>query len=218
MVEEINNEGGLSRRTVVKGAAWSLPVLAVAVAAPAATASVAFDVAVTGNCDNDYDLSVLESIVGPILLGTVQTALQATLGLTAGASRSFTISADEGTIPAGTSFTLSYPAGLLDLTALDGLIEANALFVATVNATSATITTTGPITAGNPQTIDYIDAIIDLGVASTVTLSLTGADNPGGADAPDSASVSNLAAVAVDLGSLGILGVSGSLAVQTCDL
>lgn len=217
MVEEINNEGGLSRRTVVKGAAWSLPVLAVAVAAPAATASVAFDVQVTGNCQNDYDLSVLQGLGLGILLPAVQTALGA-LGLTPGASRSFTISADEGTIPAGTSFTLSDPGAILDLVALEGIIEANVLFVATVNAGGLTITTTAPITSANPQTIEYIDAVIDLGVASTVTLSLAGSDNPGGADAPDSGSVSNLAAAAVDLSTLGVIGASGTLAIQTCDL
>lgn len=34
-----SNEGGLSRRTIVKGAAWSLPVIAVAVSTPAMAAS-----------------------------------------------------------------------------------------------------------------------------------------------------------------------------------
>lgn len=34
-----NEEGGLSRRRVVKGAAWSMPVIAAAIAAPAASAS-----------------------------------------------------------------------------------------------------------------------------------------------------------------------------------
>ncbi|WP_454699231.1 hypothetical protein [Arthrobacter humicola] len=35
-----SEEGGLSRRRIVKGAAWSMPVIAAAIAAPAASASV----------------------------------------------------------------------------------------------------------------------------------------------------------------------------------
>ncbi|MCK2035923.1 hypothetical protein KZC51_07220 [Microbacterium sp. SSW1-49] len=41
MTEEIQKEKGFSRRTVVKGAAWSVPVIAAAVATPLAAASVA---------------------------------------------------------------------------------------------------------------------------------------------------------------------------------
>lgn len=218
--ETTQHEGGLSRRTVVKGAAWSIPVMAAAVAAPAAVATGgnAWDVQVAGNCEGDYDISVLESIVGPTLVGTVELALQNLLGLEAGASRTFTITALEGTVPAGTQFTLSYPEGLLSLTALEDLIEANVLLVADVNETDATITLNGPLAQGESIAIDYIDAVIDLGVLSTVTLSLVGNDNPSGADAADSASISNLAAVAIDLGDLNIPLVSGSLAVQTCDL
>lgn len=39
MTEEIQKEKGFSRRTVVKGAAWSVPVIAAAVATPLAAAS-----------------------------------------------------------------------------------------------------------------------------------------------------------------------------------
>ncbi|GGM42708.1 hypothetical protein [Microbacterium saperdae] len=39
MTEEIQKDKGLSRRTVVKGAAWSVPVIAAAVATPLAAAS-----------------------------------------------------------------------------------------------------------------------------------------------------------------------------------
>jgi hypothetical protein len=218
--ETTQHEGGLSRRTVVKGAAWSIPVMAAAVAAPAAVATggPAWDVQVTGVCANDYDISALEALVPlPVTLGLGKAALAAA-GITEGASRTFTITALEGTVPAGTQFTLSYPTGLLDLTALGNLIEANALLVATVNETNTTITLSGPLAQGSSITINYIDAVIDLGVASSVTLSLVGNDNPSGADGADSASINNLAAAAVNLGSLGILGVSGSLAVQTCDL
>lgn len=40
MTEEIQKNSGFSRRTVVKGAAWSVPVIAAAVATPLAAASV----------------------------------------------------------------------------------------------------------------------------------------------------------------------------------
>lgn len=40
MTEEIQKDKGFSRRTVVKGAAWSVPVIAAAVATPLAAASV----------------------------------------------------------------------------------------------------------------------------------------------------------------------------------
>jgi len=41
MVEELKNNDGLSRRTVVKGAAWTVPAVAAAVAVPTSSASVA---------------------------------------------------------------------------------------------------------------------------------------------------------------------------------
>ena len=220
MNDEITqNEGGLSRRTVVKGAAWSIPVMAAAIAAPAAVATGGpnWDAQVDGSCANDYELSALTALVGAGLVGVVQAAL-APLGLTPNASRTFTITALEGTIPAGTQFTLSYPAGLIDLTALETLIEANVLFVATVNATSTVITLQSPMTQGSTATINVIDSIIDLGVASTITMTLTSADNPTvpASEGADSDSVSSLVAAAFNLASLGILGVSGSLAVQIC--
>ncbi len=219
--ETTQHEGGLSRRTVVKGAAWSIPVMAAAVAAPAAVATggAAWDVQVAGNCEGDYDISVLTGIVGPLAVAAVETALETLLGLEAGASRTFTITALEGTVPAGTEFTLSYPDGLIDVGGLEGLIEANALFnVVTVDNTSAVFSLASPLVQGASTEIDYISAIVDLGVASTVTMSLVGNDNPSGTDGADSASINNLAAVAADLGDLNIPLVSGSLAVQTCDL
>lgn len=43
-----SEEGGLSRRRIVKGAAWSVPVIAAAIAAPAASASGGATVTVLG--------------------------------------------------------------------------------------------------------------------------------------------------------------------------
>jgi hypothetical protein len=77
-------ENSLSRRTLAKTAAWSVPVVAVAMATPAAAASNAtVDIVVSKSC----------ATVG--LLGTFPE---------------FTISAAAGNIPAGTTFTLAGPS------------------------------------------------------------------------------------------------------------
>lgn len=219
MTDEITQHDGISRRTIVKGAAWSIPVMAAAVAAPAAVATggPAWDVAVTGNCLNDYEDSALNSLVPGPLRNTVRAALAA-LGFTRPAERSFTITAAEGTVPAGTTFSLAYPDGLIDIAALEGVIEAEALTVATINNTQTTFTLDAPLTQGQSITIDVIGPIINVGALSSITLSLVGNDNPTspGSEGADSATVSTLAAAGVNLGSLGILGVSGTLAVQLC--
>jgi hypothetical protein len=219
MDAEITTNEGISRRTIVKGAAWSIPVMAAAVAAPAAVATGGpnWDVAVTGNCLNDYEDSVLNGLVSPPLRNTVRAAL-ALLGLTRPAQRSFTITAAEGTVPAGTTFSLAYPNGLIDLALLEGVIEAEALTVATINNTQTTFTLDTDLTQGQSITIDVIGPIINIGALSSITLSLVGSDNPTnpGTEGADSATVSTLLAAGFNLGSLGILGVSGTLAVQLC--
>ncbi|MCK2026506.1 hypothetical protein [Microbacterium sufflavum] len=53
MTEEIQKNKGVSRRTIVKGAAWSVPVIAAAVATPLAAASGTTDIgafALNGSC------------------------------------------------------------------------------------------------------------------------------------------------------------------------
>jgi hypothetical protein len=219
MDAEITTNEGISRRTIVKGAAWSIPVMAAAVAAPAAVATGGpnWDVTVTGSCLNDYQDSALAALIPGGLTQTVRAAL-ALVGLTRPASRTFTITATDGTVPAGTTFSLSYPAGLINLVALEGLIEANALTVVTINPTQTTFTLNAPLTEGQFITFNIINAIIDIGALSSVTLSLVGNDNPvnPGTEGADSATVSTLLAAGFNLGSLGILGVSGTLAVQLC--
>lgn len=220
MTEEITQHEGISRRTIVKGAAWSIPVMAAAVAAPAAVATggPAWDVTVSGTCANEYDISALEALVPlPATLALVQAALAA-IGIDDDAARSFTITATEGTVPAGTTFSLAYPDGLIDLTALEGIIEAEALTVATINNTQTTFTLDSDLTEGDSITIDLFDSIIEIGALSSITLSLVGSDNPTdpGSEGADSATVSTLVGAAVNLGSLGIPLVSGTLEVQLC--
>jgi hypothetical protein len=221
MDAEITTNEGISRRTIVKGAAWSIPVMAVAVAAPAAVATggANWDVTIAGSCVNEYQDTALNALVPANLRQVVRSAL-ALLGIDRPAARTFTITATDGTIPAGTTFSLTYPSGLINVVALEGLIEANALTVATINPTQATFTLNTPLTEGQSITINIINAIIDIGALSSVTLSLVGNDNPvsPGTEGADSATVSTLLAAGVNLGSLGILGVSGTLAVQACSL
>ncbi|GAT72206.1 hypothetical protein MHM582_0679 [Microbacterium sp. HM58-2] len=205
---------GVSRRTLVKGAAWSLPVIAVAAATPLAAAStVTWNGAVTGVCTNDYDISVLEGIVGAGLVGTVESAL-ALLGITAGATRGFNITATQGDIPAGTQYVLTDPNALLTLSGLEAVVSATVAGIATT-AGGFILTLTNPIPQGSTVFINVYDALINVGALSSFTLTQTTADANGG---DNTGSTGSLAAAAVNLGSLGIPLVSGSLAVQTCDL
>jgi hypothetical protein len=220
MDAEITTNEGISRRTIVKGAAWSIPVMAAAVAAPAAVATggPTWDVTVAGSCLNDYKDTALAALIPGALTQTVRAAL-ALVGLTRPASRTFTITATAGTVPAGTTFSMSYPAGLIDIVALEGLIEVNALTVVTIDSTHATFTLNTPLTQGQFITINIINAILDVGALSSVTLSLVGNDNPAnpGTEGADSATVTTLlSAGGYDLGQLGIPLVSGTLAVQIC--
>ncbi|MFJ3958960.1 hypothetical protein [Arthrobacter sp. NPDC090010] len=63
MSEELNVSNPTSRRAVVKGAAWSVPVIAAAVAAPAAVASVNnLSVALTNPSTSLLSLHLLDSV------------------------------------------------------------------------------------------------------------------------------------------------------------
>jgi hypothetical protein len=219
MDAEISTNEGISRRTIVKGAAWSIPVMAAAVAAPAAVATGGpnWDVTVSGVCDKEYDISALTAVVGAGLTNTVKALLFTVLGFEDGAKREFTITATDGTVPAGTTFALTYPTGLINLVTLEGLIEANALTVVTINPTGATFSLNAPLTEGQSITFNIITAIIDVALASSVTLSLVGNDNPAGAEGADSATVTTLVGVSVKLRDLlPTLPANARLAVQIC--
>lgn len=204
---------GVSRRTLVKGAAWSLPVIAVAAATPFASASVAWNATVTADCSGDYDISVLTGIVGAGLVGVVQTAL-GVLGLQPNATREFTVTATTGDIPAGTSYVLEDPNALLTVSGLESVIGAGVAGVVST-AGGFVLTLTNPITNGNSFTVDVYRALVNVGALSSFTLTQSASDSNNG---DNSATTGSLLAAAINLGSLGIPLVSGSLAVQTCDL
>ncbi|WP_341975723.1 hypothetical protein LTA6_000330 [Microbacterium sp. LTA6] len=204
---------GVSRRTLVKGAAWSLPVIAVAAATPFASASVAWNGTVTAECSGDYDISVLTGIVGAGLVGVVQTAL-GVLGLEPNATREFTVTATTGDIPAGTQYLLTDPNALLTLTGLEAVIGAGVAGV--VSTTDGyVITLTNAIPNGSSFSVNVYDALVNVGALSSFTLTQVQADANAG---DNSATTGSLLAAAINLGDLGIPFVTGSLAVQTCDL
>lgn len=219
MTEELTQHQGISRRTIVKGAAWSIPVMAAAVAAPAAVATggPGWDVTVSAACSGQYSLRLLQNQVGTALVAVAEGLLNA-LGLSR-ATREFTITATEGTVPAGTTFSLAYPDGLIDLTLLQGLIETNALTVVTINNSQATFTLDSDLTQGQSITLDLLQAIIDVQLLSSVTLSLVGNDNPTdpGSEGADSATVNTLAGAGVDIDLNGPLpGGVVTVGVQLC--
>lgn len=180
-------KGGFSRRTMVKGAAWSVPVIAVAAATPMASASTAeqFDVQVAGTCSGDYKAAGLTAGVIDVLATL--------LGLDA-ATREFTITAAEGTIPSGTQFVLE-DGGLLNLGILTvtGALDVNALNIVRLGGGGVSITLEQDLAEGESFTIDLLSGLVDVGIASNMTLSLSGEDNPSTAPgAANSASVSTL--------------------------
>lgn len=130
MTEENTNSKGFSRRTVVKGAAWSVPVIAAAVATPLAAASVT-DVgafSVDGDCGTlgllfpGFEITAGPS--APLPAGTVITitatgvanvqlfsisSALADIQLLGPTSQQITLVAD---LPAGTSFDARAVVGL----------------------------------------------------------------------------------------------------------
>lgn len=167
----------IERRTIIKGAAWSAPVIAAAVAAPMAAASTSsFDV-------------------------RVQREKCTLIGASIGNAQKprFSVYAEAGTIPTGTTFTLTVTNGLLNL----GLFQddPNAGYevvdVAVFGTSKVyTITTTRDITSGSPLRVDYLpDALVGVFAGSNATLAFVSA--PSGTEAgsgrnSDSMSVSGV--------------------------
>ena len=120
MTEEIQKNKGLSRRTVVKGAAWSVPVIAAAVATPLAAASGTVDVgafALNGTC------GVL-GVLGP----------------------GFTITAGPTTpLPVGTTITIT-GSGVANIGVFS--ITGGTAAVNVLSQTSRSIVLTAPLAAG----------------------------------------------------------------------
>ncbi|WP_188835372.1 hypothetical protein [Flexivirga endophytica] len=109
----------VSRRTIAKGAAWSVPVVAVAAAAPAASASTGTDIGAVA----------LNGVCG--LLGTV--------------NQGFTLAASAtAPVPAGSVVTIT-GSGLASVTAIN---LSNQIANVTIGTNSATIVLSQDLPAG----------------------------------------------------------------------
>lgn len=136
----------LSRRTVVKGAAWSVPVIAVAAAAPAAAASETTEVS---NFSINGDCGVL-GVLGP----------------------GFDLTADASTpIPAGTVITVS-AVGLASIGALQLGLSGGLAGIADIQLLSGSdtyqVTLTAPFSGAGRLT-----TVLQISLGTTVTGSIS---------------------------------------------
>ncbi|MCS3841751.1 hypothetical protein [Microbacterium sp. AK031] len=163
MTEEIQNKG-ISRRTVVKGAAWSVPVIAAAVATPLASASTALDLTIVGNCSGDFRAAGLAS-------GIIDQ-LATVLGLEP-AARNFTVTAGSTAVPAGTVLTLDN-SGVLNvgLIGVTGALDVSALNIVSLGGGVTQITLQQELPAGQSFVLDLLPAVVDVKLAATQTLAL----------------------------------------------
>lgn len=113
-----NNEATLTRRTVVKGAAWAAPAIALAVAVPAASASTV-----------DVGAFSLDGSCGA--LGTLGPG--------------FTLKAGTGDIPAGTTISIT-GTGVANIGVFS--VTGGTATVSVLSGNSRLITITSPVPAG----------------------------------------------------------------------
>lgn len=169
MTEEIQKNKGISRRTVVKGAAWSVPVIAAAVATPLAAASL-----------TDSDL--VPAFSGPISLGLAAGPINVA---TVSTVNTLTISNNgPAASPAGATATIQYTPSLLTL-------NIAAVAGVTVAGTDGNYTLTLPsIPAGGNIVINLgttLDSLLNLtilqnllgGPQQTMTATVAGDDITG---------------------------------------
>ena len=160
MTEIETTEGasrGLDRRTIIKGAAWSVPVVAAAVATPLAAATGSFDVRV------QQERCQLVGLSNPPY---------------------FNIYADTGTVPTGSVFTLVVNGGLVNLSILssnpnEGFSVIDGGIIG--GSRTYTITTTAPITQGNSSRVDFLpNSLVSAFLLSSA--SLTYVSSPSGTE------------------------------------
>lgn len=145
----------ITRRRVTKGAAWSLPVIAAAIAAPAASASVT-DV---GAYHIDGTCGVL-GLIGP----------------------GFTLTAGPTDLPVGTTITIT-GSGIANIGVFS--VTGGTASVAVLSATSRTVTLTSALPAGTTLAMRTTLSItvaftLNAVVALPATYTATGAKPSGG--------------------------------------
>ncbi|ALJ19974.1 hypothetical protein [Microbacterium sp. No. 7] len=177
MTEEItaSPSAGMPRRSLVKGAAWSLPVIAAAVASPvaAATATTPWDVSIGGGCVLDFAGSgnLFPGFTVSAQCGTTVPDSPLLISETAVGTWTYTLPAPTvlgSTIPADAAIALATP-----LFATYSLAYATAI-VASV-AAQAGLSGRGPGVTG-PNWLTPLSVADFLTFNTTTTYSGTGAD------------------------------------------
>lgn len=168
---------GLSRRSVTRLAAWSVPAVAVVAAAPAQAASVgtAFDVQVTTECS--FTLLNLNGL------------------------RRFVVTSLSGTVPAGSTFQLT-ATGALGLTLGQQL---GGLVVSQISGQTATLTLPADLPSGSSAFVDLSAVVLSVGVI--VQYTLTYLASPSGTESGPGANSGNLTLVGAAAGGANVLTV-----------
>lgn len=153
---------GVTRRTVVKGAAWSVPVMAASVAVPAHAASaVNWNSKIVQFCSGNFTKSDLEGVVPSNLVDFVANGLWTLNNLDPDARRGFTITATRGSIPAGTQYILEDTNNLLDQTRIEAAVDAS-FFRAASSGSNWVLTVVAPIPEGTSTVVDLYKAMHDI--------------------------------------------------------
>lgn len=150
MTQDSYHREGVARRTLIHGAAWSVPVIAMAVGTPLAAAS--------GNSAGDFSLDGscgTAGVVGP----------------------GFTLSAGSVPVPAGTIFTVS-GSGVGDVG--DFTVTGGTADVIVVSPTSRQIVLTAPLPAGGTvEARTTLDLAVQFTMSSGVILPSDYTPGPG---------------------------------------
>lgn len=181
---EVEKSRGISRRTIARTAAWSVPAVAVVAATPAFAASGTFwDASVTAHCTSG--------------------------ALTPVTAAGFTITnVGNAVMPAGTQFTLSI-GGLADATVLQGAGLVNLTALGLVNVGGAwvqTLATQSDVAPGGTATYTLPQGLLNVQALTTFTLSVA-TPEPAGASAANNTARFSLTNVSA-LG-LGVITVCG---------
>ena len=177
---EVEKSRGISRRTIARTAAWSVPAVAVVAATPAYAASGTFwDAKISSHCDGT-------------LLAPVHHA-------------GFTITnVGNAVMPTGTQFTLSI-SGLASANVLQGAGLVNLTAVGLVNIGGAwvqTLQTVSDVQPGGTATYTLPDALLSVQVLTTFTLTVA---TPEPAGASSSNNTASFGLTNVSLGDLSVI-------------
>lgn len=177
---EVENSRGISRRTIARTAAWSVPAVAVVAAAPAYAASAFWDASITHHCDG----GVLQPVT----------------------SAGFTITnVGTATMPAGTKFNFIV-GGLVSANVFQNPGDLINLFIAGLvqvgTVTVFPMATQSDVPPGGTATLTLPSALLKVQVLTSYQLILTSTE-PAGASSSNNSDSFPLTNVSV--GGLGVI-------------